>query len=376
LSVRAADHGDFTRIVLDGLKDAEGEGIAVSEGPKDKGGEIVVSVGSSVPVDVSGVAAGVVRLSGIEITPPGANGVSIRILAPGHERFRHVRAGNRILLDIYGPAATALPAMPNAAASSGSSEPPNSQAGREETHVAADSSSLRPQAGPDTEKQGRSSEGGAEGSRTSDSAAASVVGPVMPAAAVGPVDAEKLVRPIPPHLVSFTSTEAAGMAAFVRSGTLWVVFDRTNLPVDARLEGPEAGRFPALKRVDSEGVTAFYAELPGPANIYTEGGGLVWKVVLTPATRAVHPIAPEPLKAQGASRDGARGGESNPALIWPTRHAGKVVELVDPQVGDRLKIATVTRAPDTAGTVRSYVDFDLLRSAAGFVFVPRVDDLS
>jgi tetratricopeptide (TPR) repeat protein len=365
ISVRAADHGDFTRIVLDGLKDAEGDGIAVREGSKDQGGEIVVSMGSSVPVDVSGVAAGVVRLSGIETTPSGANGVSIRILAPGHERFRHVRAGNRIFLDIYGPAA-----------SSGSSEPPNSQAGQEETHVAADSPSVRPQAGQDAKKQELSSEGGAEVSRSSESAAASVAGPVMPAAAVGPVDAEKLIRPISPHLVSFTSTEAAGMAAFVRSGTLWVVFDRTNLPVDGRIEGPEASRFPGLRRVDSEGVTAFYTELPGPANVYAEGGGLVWKVVLTPATRATYPIAPEPLKPRPASKDQAGGEEPKSALIWPTRRAGKVVELVDPQVGDQLKIATVARAPDTAGPARSYVDFDLLRSAAGFVFAPRVDDLS
>lgn len=370
ITVRAADHGNFTRIVLDGLGDRGAQGLSVREGSSAGRGEIIVSVGSGVPVDVSGVKAGTVRLAGIETPAPGDSGTTIHILAPGYDRFRELRVGNRVLLDIYGPADRPVSVPVEASEKDGSTKTPavreNELAEEGDAKAGAalrDVSETKPASGPSA----------SDAPAAEKDPSTSLAGPVMRAAGVEGVAQERLNRPIQPHTLSFTSTEAAGMAAFVRSGVLWVVFDRTNLPVDGRLDGPQKDMFSALQRVDFEGGTAFHTELPGPANLYSEGGGLVWKVILTPATRPTEPILPE----RAAPTPGAGEPPSSGAgLLWPTRKAGKVVTLLDAGVGDRLKVATVERAPDAAGSARAYVDFDVLRSAAGFVFAPKVDDLS
>lgn len=339
ISVRAADHGAFTRIVLDGFAAGKIPDITVRDGPKKSDGEIMVVLGSAVPVDLSEVGKSIVRVSGIEMMPSNAKGVSILVHAPGHDRFRHFRAGNRIFLDIYGSGSVSAPSKKTVEEKSKPSAP---------VSVPKEEAASAPVGPP-----------------------GAAPGPSMPAAIVPPVRKEKLVRPIERHVVAFTSTEKAGMAAFVRSGVLWVVFDRTNLPVDGRIDGPQKDMFLPLERLDFDGGTAFRAPLPGPANVYTEGGGLVWRVILSPGARQTHPVLPRRIQS--------KEGDATPfppGLVWPTKRAGRVVDLLDTGVGDRLKVVTVDRAPESSGPAHSYVDFEALRSAAGFAFAPRVDDLS
>ncbi|MCB9978726.1 MAG: tetratricopeptide repeat protein [Rhodospirillales bacterium] len=335
ISVRAADHGAFTRIVLDGFEKGNVPDVTVRENPEKPGGEIVVVLGSSVPVNLSAAPQNVARVTGIETRVEGEKDVSVLIHAPGHERFRHFRAGNRILVDIYGP---------DSAVGASAQKPPDSRKPEPEK----ESKPIKPASVPPP-----------------------AATPTMPAIAVQSVKKEKLVRPIERHVVALTSTEIAGMAAFVRSGVLWIVFDRTNLPVNGRIDGPQKDMFPPLERLDFDGGTAFRTTLPGPANVYSEGGGLVWRVVLTPGARQTHPVMPRRLAPEKNAQTPPPTG-----LVWPTHRAERVVDLHDPGVGDKLKVVTVDRAPESSGPARSYVDFNLLRSAAGFVFAPKVDDLS
>lgn len=174
-----------------------------------------------------------------------------------------------------------------------------------------------------------------------------------------------------PHVVTLSFTEPVGLAVFERSESLWIVMDRSDVKVRPELAGPNADLFPSFRRYDLRGGIAFRMPLPPSMNffVYGEGGGLVWRVVLSPELRKVESATPT---ASFMRNQTVRGG----TILWPIKMATKILDVYDPTVGDTLQVITVEQADQRGGTSRSYVDFNSLHSVVGLALVPESDDLS
>lgn len=181
---------------------------------------------------------------------------------------------------------------------------------------------------------------------------------------------EKAAQQIEPHVISLSVTEAVGMAVFERNGTLWVVLDRPDTLAPPEVTGSRENDFPSFRRHDLQGGVAFSMKLPADAgpHLYGEGGGLVWRIVVTPQPRAAEPA---PMDRSFLAGDSIRGGTASWGFLGPQ----KVLELTDPEVGDVLKVVTVAASDQFAGARREFVDFDVLRSIVGLAVKPKADDL-
>lgn len=339
VSVRASAQGDHVRVVFDWPQGPGGYTLA-----EEKGRGLVVAFNGAATFDFSagGPLSGSVY-NGAEIR--SADPPTVFVKTGKLKRFRHFRAGNRVIVDLYGTEKSAGNSKPVSVVS----------AEKEESPVAS----------PPQQKDKKEAEDKKEKS-TADSVPAPVpavaAAPSMPAAPAVAVASERLPRPaLEPHIINFTTTEAVGMAAFERGGALWLVFDRPDLQPAPQIAGPQKNLFPPFERIALTGGTAFRLQMPGDALFYAEGSGLVWKIVVTPSPREVIPV------------QAVRGKDT---LFWPMTHARRALEVPDPAIGDTLRVVTVSRAGDFSGLEQSFVELDALPSSLGLALAPRVDDLA
>ncbi|MEM8833254.1 MAG: hypothetical protein AAGB32_01820 [Pseudomonadota bacterium] len=166
---------------------------------------------------------------------------------------------------------------------------------------------------------------------------------------------------IQPHVVTISSTEALGMAAFERADFLWLVFDTPELKIEPVLSGPNKDDFPAFEKFELVGATAYRMPKPKGYYFYGEGGGILWRLVITPTPRET-----KPLNIQVTD-------DSN--LLWPSSSVAKVVELEDPLVGDVIQVVTVLGSSDFSSQSREYVELEAFPSYVGLAFAPRADDI-
>jgi hypothetical protein len=175
---------------------------------------------------------------------------------------------------------------------------------------------------------------------------------------------------IPPVLITVSSTNAVGLAAFQRNGYLWVVEDRDGVKVAPQISGGDpAQKAMEFERVPAKAISAFRMKIPNDVKPVATGGGLVWKISLEHdggnSKKAL------PLKRLL----GAENNQAGPSLLWPARSIRRINDIDDPDVGDVIKVAFVEDAPDFAGPQKHYVDFDILPSAIGLAILSKTDDL-
>ncbi|MBU0859241.1 MAG: tetratricopeptide repeat protein, partial [Alphaproteobacteria bacterium] len=264
-------------------------------------------------------------------------------IAPGRD-FRHFTIGSRVIIDVINPSA---PKTKPAAQTQAAPTP-------------------TPTPAPVT---------------TAPAPKAVAAAPAMPAKAVETVKEEALpegqVAPEPAagptmdaHTISVTTTENVGMAVFERFGTLWIVIDRPGFTMTPQISGPEKEKFAPFKRVDLPNGTVFTTPLPedAGAEIYGEGGGLVWRIISTPKQRMISPVLPQRVFA---GEDPARGG----TVKWPLGRVTKLIEVTDPAVGDIITVATVQDSSQNTGDLREFVDFTALRAPVGMAIRAKADDV-
>lgn len=174
-----------------------------------------------------------------------------------------------------------------------------------------------------------------------------------------------------PHVITLSLTEPVGLAVFERGRSLWIVMDRDDVKVVPEITGPQAGVFAPFRRYELEGGMAFRMQLPSNMNFFTygEGGGLVWRVVLSPKLRKLDKVNPEHSFMRNQI---VRGG----TVLWPLKMNTKVLDVYDPTVGDTLKVVTVEQADQMSGVLRNHVDFTALHSVIGLAIAPKADDLT
>jgi len=200
-------------------------------------------------------------------------------------------------------------------------------------------------------------------------AAASAESVAVSAAAPIPAGEEKL-PPIEPHTITLSSTQPVGMAAFVRGNKLWMVVDNPLVKVPPQIIGPRINIFSPFKRIELENGLAYVTTMPSASyNVYGEGSGLIWRLIVTPKERNDRGI--EPRVTSPSDKTAMRGS----SLFWPFKTGSKIIKITDPDLGDTIHVLTVKNSTDFAGVGRDYVDFEELTSPIGIAIKSKVDDL-
>lgn len=375
VAVRTGEHEGFSRVVFDW------PAAVPYETQRDPDGNLILTFKSSAPLDLSqaGAKAGS-ALKGVEILAATGKDAQVLIrMIPGSS-YRDFTAGNRVVVDVFGSgeaqAGEKPPAEPSGSPASGHpvqearAEPAAEPAPHVETtepptetiHGAArePAPAEKPEAGPSHEAESPEP--------VHEAAHETSVPPSHETASAQSAQGAAHKGITQPHVVTFTTTEATGMAAFERNGYLWLVVDRKDILGNPQIGGPQASEFSPFEAVDVPGAAVWRVPVPEGMELCGEGGGLVWRVVVTPNPRKT---APAELKRIEPDRRMARGS----SLAWTLPGARQIIEIRDPDAGDVIKAVTVGGAAEFGGLGRSFVDVDQLRSPIGLALMPRSDGL-
>ncbi len=186
---------------------------------------------------------------------------------------------------------------------------------------------------------------------------------VMPKEEVAAVE-KQVLSGEKPHVITLTTTQNVGMAAFVRAGFLWLVFDRADLTSPPLIAGPNKDALGPLEKMDvtSDNASVFRLKASPLSYYYGEGGGLLWRIVATPNPRNTQPIKP-------IIEDIERN------IVWPFKNSRKVITMKDPLIGDEIKVVTVMDSEQFSGVKRGFVEFDVLPSIVGLAFIPKAENI-
>jgi len=165
-----------------------------------------------------------------------------------------------------------------------------------------------------------------------------------------------------PHVITISGTEGMAMAAFERAGFLWLAFDKPALTIEPILSGPNKDSFAAFEKIDiANGGVAYRMPRPEGYYLYGEGGGILWRLVMTPTPRDIKAKSPVVT--------------DNSNLLWGMKSVSKILEVEDPIVGDVINIVTVNSSADFSGASRQYVELETFTSPIGMAFAPRADNV-
>ena len=192
---------------------------------------------------------------------------------------------------------------------------------------------------------------------------------VSPAAAPtmvpAPVPAVQQAKPDQPAAsgptLVFDAQGPASIAVFPRAGHLYIVFDKT-LPISAgKMLGPAEG-MGRIEPVPATGGTAFRTRIGQMIWPVIERQGTSWRISpgssLHASTSRDLRIDPEPDFLLGAR------------LIVRAPDAATVVQLADPDVGDRLQVVPLPAPGNAIMSGRRYADLELLPTYQGVVVRP------
>lgn len=167
-------------------------------------------------------------------------------------------------------------------------------------------------------------------------------------------------------IITIGSTQGVALAAFERSGYLWIVLSQSALSVPPVVSGPDAAKLGNIDSVKIDGGSAYRVKLPRGAFVRPEGAGLVWRLYVEGKQT--------PLKSVTADRDFSDMSEG-PKVHIPINTAASVLRLPDPEIGDDLAVVTVGRAEARLINADRYVDFDILPAIVGAVVRPKADGM-
>ena len=166
----------------------------------------------------------------------------------------------------------------------------------------------------------------------------------------------------------FPWTEATGAAVFERDNQLWVVFDRPAVFDLSALDFSTLSGFgkPAVLKVDNGSALVFPVE-KSDLLVGAEEVGTSWHVALAKSLASAG-------RSIALSRNWSASGDGY--VSANIAGARKVIELFDPQVDDRLLVATARGATQSMQVARSFIEFQALKTAQGIAILPLADDLN
>ena len=168
--------------------------------------------------------------------------------------------------------------------------------------------------------------------------------------------------------LTFPWRDATGAAVFERSDMIWIVFDRAAKLDLAALEHKPVKGFgqPVVLEVDGATVLAFPKMLDDML-VGVEEAGTVWRVSLA------HSLASTG-RSVVLTRNWSASGEGY--VSADLTGARKIISFDDPQVRDKLQVATARGMTQSLQASRSYIEFKALKSAQGLAIARVADDLN
>jgi tetratricopeptide (TPR) repeat protein len=344
LGIRAGAHEEYSRLVFDWPAHV---GYTVTA----SGTEVTIAFDKGASMDQSAIKGDNVKGAKIVSADP----LKITITIPQGSTTRDFYTGDRVVLDIYNPPGAApnkVAEAPKAAPKK--EEPKKAEPKKEEVKTAAKPVEEKPLEKPEEKKP---------------EAAPSAVKET----AAAPPEQEALRSAeepfVEPHVITVTSTQSVGVAAFENYGELWLVADQDEYYLKPQINGPTPEIFPEFKEAKIALGKAYATKIPPGAIARGQGGGLLWRLVV--ASDQDPKPAPEPERKFTGEAGGPRGG----TLVWKFREAGKIMDFKDPVSGSTLKIVTTENSRDYGGPARDFIDFEVLESHIGLIIRPKVDDL-
>ncbi len=166
----------------------------------------------------------------------------------------------------------------------------------------------------------------------------------------------------------FPFTERTASAVFIRSGTLWVVFNKPVALDLSDFEGLPATVIGKAKMVTQNGITALQVPVASTVlpTIAKEAGKYEWAVLLAPKNR---------LLSNALSVDIKTDPPAPPHVFIPVQEMGDTLEFKDEQVGDTLVITPLFNLGEGLMHKREFVEFSLLETAQGIVVSKKSDDV-
>jgi predicted negative regulator of RcsB-dependent stress response len=319
VNVRTGSHDDYSRLVFDWPE-------ATSYQKSQSGGTLTLSFDKAASVDLAQVnQSNLKNIGSVRAISAAGENLRVAIDVKSASKIRDFKIGNRVVVDVY-------------------------NASGEVTRSPVSSAEEKITAQPETVTAPQPEHNELEALRND------------------PTIEVQNLSGLDPHVVTLTSTRSVGMAAFEREGFFWMVFDNPDLKTKPILAGPKKDKLPKIEKVEIEnGVAYRMATIPG-YNFYGEGGGLLWRIVMTPNPRRTNPVSPVVNKQ---SPEDIKGG----TLVWPFKSPEKILKVQDPLIGDEITVVTVQGSEDFAGAKRSYVELETLYAPVGLAFAAKVDDV-
>ncbi|MEI6985864.1 MAG: tetratricopeptide repeat protein [Rhodospirillaceae bacterium] len=247
------------------------------------------------------------------------------------------RSGKSVYFDVAEDKSPAPPVPPPAAPATTPAKPPAAV-------VAKGPPLSAPAPGPAT----------APGSATGPAPAALVPAALVPAALV-------------PAALVFDPGQPAAAAVYTRSDQMYIVFDRALAIGAGVVAGSASGLVGSIQPVLATGGSAFRVTMRPWLRPVVEREGTVWRVVFVPK---VQPMRTE-LTVE-AQPDFPLGGR----VLIKASDASSVVELTDPEVGDRLMVVPLPVAVQAVSLVHRFPEVELLSALQGVVIRPYGDGVS
>jgi len=315
------------------------------------GNRILIRFGRAGTIDTSAILSQARNIEKIETVSAAGEPLQLAITIPSGSRFRDFVIDHKVIIDVYDPPGVKRDPQPQTAQATIPSTKQDNQ------KTASKSEPVSAKAIPQPEKQEPHQQNQPPLPKAADPEAVSI--PVEKVE-TAPIPAQK----IQPHVITLTTTTNFGMAAFQRAGWLWVVLDDPAIPVEPVLAGPQKERFKTFEKFPVDGGIAYRLDLPEGLHVYGEGGGLSWRIVLTPNPRRIESAAVQITQEGTAS-----------TLSWPLTQMQKTIRFNDPVVGDDIVVITAPQADRVGGNARHFVDLDQLDSRVGLAFLPKRDDV-
>jgi len=166
--------------------------------------------------------------------------------------------------------------------------------------------------------------------------------------------------------IAFPGTSGARAAVFRRAGQVWVVFDRPIRPSVEPVRTEAADLVKTIEQLPRKDAAVFRI-VPSPGlEVAADRDAAGWSVTLSP--QETGPERALDVRAEAGAQGGGR-------VLIPVDSAGPVVEVTDPDAGDRLFIVPVGPVHLGVAAARSYPEFSLLPSPQGIAVGARTERL-
>lgn len=366
VSVRSGVHPSYTRLVFDWVEKSD---YQVSK----KGDRLIMTFDKVASPDLSSVIdRDLPNIRSVKVLSQEDEALVMQFDTRKGSTFRHFMAGSRVVVDVYNPEGQDTLIAKSEIVPSQRANIRIGKKGRDETMPdeviktprIAQLSKKKPKPSQQKPIHKTSEE---KPQKTAEKKSKPVQDRVVAKKSLKELALSK--DSIDPHVVKVTAPNPFGLAVFKRANWLWFVVDQKDFSVPPSLLGPQKNKFSEFEKIDFPDATAFRMLVPEGVLVYGEGGGQLWRIVITTTPRQVNAL--ETKKIFAKSSGAVRGG----TMLWPFTHYSEALTIKDPSVGDSIHVVTLENSQEFAGAPRRYIEFNTLDSAIGLALVPNVDDL-